>query len=58
MTFGLVLLKTEMVAVLVDVLEDMMILMSLEPPFLPVEGHRVGPVVGWGQLLRLLRLLV
>jgi len=42
-----------MVAVLVDVLEDVMVLMSLEPPFFPVEGNRVGSVVGRGGVLGL-----
>ena len=48
MTFGLVLLKAEMLAVEVDVGEDMMILMSLEPPFFPVEGDGVVAMVGAG----------
>ena len=44
MTFGLVLLKAEMLTVKVDVGEDMMILMSLEP----VEGDGVVAMVGAG----------
>jgi hypothetical protein len=37
---GLVLLEAEPVAVGLDVLENVMILMTLEPPFLPVESDR------------------
>ena len=40
MGFGLVLLKSEVVAILVDVLENVMILMTFEPPLFPIEGHR------------------
>ena len=49
MAFRLVLLKTKMLTVAVDVVEDMMILMSLEPPFFPVEGHGISPMVGTGK---------
>jgi len=39
MTFWLVLLEAKAVAVGFDVLKDVMILMTLEPPFLPIESH-------------------
>ena len=52
MSLGLILLKSEVVAVLVDVLEDVMVLMTLEPPLLPVEGHRAVLSLGvWKGLL-------
>ena len=57
MTFRIVLLKAEMLAVKVDVGEDVMILMSLEPPFFPVEGDGVAAMVGAGNGFLLVVLL-
>ena len=40
MTLGLILLEAEAEAVRLNILEDVMILMTFEPSFLPVESYR------------------